>query len=112
MKHYEFRVIFVGYGSDVNEALEDAIDAARIEELTVEDVECRLVDDDSKVSLSDEELGTVLAALRFYQEKGQDNPGNRSSHIHDIATDIGRVTSLDKEAIDQLCERLNSKREL
>jgi len=50
---------------------------------------------------------TILAALRFYQEKGQGEPFERSDAIHDIATNGGEVVSLDAAGIDDLCERLN-----
>lgn len=57
--------------------------------------------------LTFEELSTILAALRFYQENGQGDPANRSDDIHDIATDGGEITSLDDAGIDVLCERIN-----
>lgn len=50
---------------------------------------------------------TILAALRFYQQKGQGDPANRSDDIHDIATNGGADVSLDADAIDDLCERVN-----
>jgi hypothetical protein len=53
------------------------------------------------------DLATVLAALRFYQEHGQGDPEARSPRIHHIATDHGRVISLNANGIDALCERLN-----
>lgn len=53
------------------------------------------------------EVNTILAALRYYQENGQGEPDNRSNAIHDIATNIGEDISLDVDAIDELCERLN-----
>lgn len=64
------------------------------------------------MKLTREELATVLAALRYYQENGQGDPFNRSNRIHTIATDDGNVmSSLDDEGIDNLCERLNSAEE-
>lgn len=54
------------------------------------------------------DLNTILAALRYYQESGMGEAGNRSDAIHDIATDNGNDTSLDNEGIDALCEALNS----
>ena len=54
------------------------------------------------------ERATVLAALRFYQAAGMGDPDNRSDDIHDIATDGGNVISLNADAIDALCDRLNS----
>ncbi len=62
---------------------------------------------DSPLSLTPEELGTVLAALRHYQSSGMGDPSNRPLPIHEIATDGGELVSLDDEDIDALCERLN-----
>lgn len=59
------------------------------------------------LSIDGSELGTLLAALRFYQERGQGEPGNRSDDIHTIATNGDREISLDDEGIDRLCENLN-----
>lgn len=59
-----------------------------------------------KLKVDHAEFNTILAALRFYQEKGQGDPYNRSDAIHDIATD-GDQISLDDEGIDELCMRLN-----
>ena len=57
--------------------------------------------------LDDQALATVLAALRFYQERGQSEPSNRSAAIHEIATGGDALISLDNAGIDALCERLN-----
>ena len=59
------------------------------------------------VTLDDAELGTVLAALRYYQSQGLGDPANRPQEIHDIATAGDTVISLDDGAIDELCERIN-----
>ncbi|MBR9765914.1 MAG: hypothetical protein GYB53_20945 [Rhodobacteraceae bacterium] len=59
-------------------------------------------------ALSAQELATILAALRFYQQCGMGNPENRSDPIHDIATNGGTVLDLDGDEIDQLCEKLNA----
>lgn len=59
------------------------------------------------------EFATILAALRFYQERGQGDPGNRSDAIHEIATsgpNGEEVVSLDAAGIDELCERINMER--
>lgn len=64
--------------------------------------------DETIISLTLEELSTVLAALRYYQEQGLDvlvMDGN--GWIHELAICSGDVTSLDADAIDELCERLN-----
>lgn len=60
------------------------------------------------LQLDDQEIATILAALRYYQENGQGDPMNRSDRIHDIATDMERTISLDSDGIDELCERLNT----
>jgi hypothetical protein len=55
------------------------------------------------------EQATILAALRYYQQSGLSDPDNRSDEIHDIATGGGNiVSSLDDEAIDELCDRINA----
>tara|TARA_R110000868_G_scaffold237132_9_gene491622 strand:+ start:31258 stop:31761 length:504 start_codon:yes stop_codon:yes gene_type:complete len=59
-------------------------------------------------ALTAQELATILAALRFYQQCGMGNPENRSAPIHDIATDGGTILDLDGDEIDQLCEKLNT----
>jgi len=55
-----------------------------------------------------EDRNTILAALRFYQEKGMGEPVNRSDAIHDIATNGDEDISYDDGDIDDLCERVNS----
>lgn len=55
-----------------------------------------------------QDLNTILAALRFYQEEGMGDPDNRSDAIHDIATDGGIEVSLDDAGIDDLCDRLQA----
>lgn len=59
------------------------------------------------VKLESDELATVLAALRFYQSRGLGDPAHRPYEIHQIATNEGQEISLDAEAIDSLCERIN-----
>lgn len=54
-----------------------------------------------------QELNTILAALRYYQENGQGEPANRSDAIHDLATDNDTDISMDAAGIDELCARLN-----
>lgn len=59
-------------------------------------------------ALDDAQHATVLAALRFYQAKGQGDPYNRSLDIHEIAINGGEVvSSLDADDIDNLCQELN-----
>ncbi|MBB5546547.1 hypothetical protein A8H39_00030 [Paraburkholderia fungorum] len=54
-----------------------------------------------------EDRNTILAALRFYQERGMGEPANRSDAIHDIATNDNEDISYDDGDIDDLCERVN-----
>ena len=54
-----------------------------------------------------QEVNTILAALRYYQQQGMGEPINRSDWIHDIATDGGSETSMNGEGIDDLCEKIN-----
>ncbi|CAE6821084.1 hypothetical protein R70006_06200 [Paraburkholderia domus] len=49
---------------------------------------------------------TMIASLRFYQEKGMGEPDNRSDAIHDLATNGDALVSLDDEGIDALVEVL------
>ena len=61
---------------------------------------------------SEEELATVLAALRFYQLAGMGDPVHRriqSEEIHEIATADGSLTSLSEDGIVALYERLNKE---
>ncbi len=54
------------------------------------------------------ELATILAALRFHQaENLQGTDEIPDQAIRQIATDGGRLESLNHEEVDQLCERLN-----
>lgn len=53
--------------------------------------------------LSDRELSTVLAALRYWQREGRMSAG----HEFDIAENGGEFSALTNDEIDELCERLN-----
>jgi hypothetical protein len=61
------------------------------------------------MKLTAEELGTILAALRFYQSEGMGDPDMRTDDIHDIATDGDSLTSLDDQGIDALCDKLSAE---
>lgn len=61
---------------------------------------------DILLAVSLAEHGTIMAALRYYQEQGMGEPANRSAYIHDLATPNDE-TSLDSDGIDTLCEHLN-----
>ncbi len=60
-----------------------------------------------KINVDSQEFNTILAALRFYQENDQGTPSSRSDAIHDLATNGDAEVSLDNDAIDGLCERIN-----
>lgn len=59
------------------------------------------------VTLSDQDVNTILAALRTYQQCGYGDPGQRPDDIHDLATNGDEQISMDDESIDRLCERIN-----
>ena len=61
-----------------------------------------------RINVSDQEFHTIVSALRFYQEKGQGDPGNRSDWIHDLATNGDNTVSLDAIGIDDFTERINT----
>ena len=71
----------------------------------------RAVDD----RLTERELGTLLAALRFWQNHGPPQPNGLFNRLEsgeqdpldEIRTGSGRFTPLTAEEIDGLCERLN-----
>ena len=56
-----------------------------------------------------QEISTILAALRFWQEEGlADDPEKRSDALHDIATANDACVSMDSAGIDDLCEKVNT----
>ncbi len=56
-----------------------------------------------------QQFHTIIAALRFYQEKGQGSPYRRSYWIHHLATGGDEdVTSLNTEDIDDLVYMINT----
>lgn len=57
-------------------------------------------------SLSNRELATILAALRYWQ--GMQLEDVRAFDCETIATDGGTLEPLEPEEIDALCERLNT----
>lgn len=56
------------------------------------------------VELDDRELGTVLAALRLWQQ----TTGCHGRDVMEIATDGGTFEELGVDEIDDLCERINT----
>lgn len=55
----------------------------------------------------DEDLHTIIAALRFWQRSGMAEPCNRDDEMHELATNGGEVTSLCDEDIDRLVMAIN-----
>lgn len=64
------------------------------------------------MKLNEQELATVLAALRWYQHLitgKHPTPYNElTAAIHEIATDGGTIEELNAEEIDALCEKINT----
>ena len=58
--------------------------------------------------LNASELATLRAALAYYQRDGLGDPDCRPGLIHDLATDDGRVISLDDDGIDELEAKLEA----
>jgi hypothetical protein len=59
------------------------------------------------LEVSNTEFNTILGALRYYQENGMGEPGNRSDELQEIVCPNDNDTSLSGDEIDELCERLN-----
>lgn len=57
--------------------------------------------------LEPQELATILAALRLYQQQGMGDPKNRPPEIHDIATANDAHVSLDADDVEALYGRLS-----
>jgi hypothetical protein len=58
--------------------------------------------------MNNDQLNTVLAALRLYQSCGYGNSGLRPDWVQEIAAPTINDTSLDSDGIDALCEQLNT----
>jgi hypothetical protein len=63
----------------------------------------------STLHVTQEEFHTILAALRFYQDRVPANQASAQEWIEGIATNLGAVDALDTKAIDALCQRLNAE---
>lgn len=63
--------------------------------------------DDSEPAFDSRQIGTILAALRYYQQaiEAEKLPDN----IDDIASDFGTVVPLNAVDIDELCEYINTE---
>jgi hypothetical protein len=53
---------------------------------------------------------TLVAALRFYQQKGQGDPFKRSDAIHYLATNGDQEISMDDDGIDDLVKAISAGR--
>jgi hypothetical protein len=53
------------------------------------------------------ETNTILAALRLYQQQGMGDPAKRPDWLQEIACPNENDTSLDTDAIDELCDKIN-----
>lgn len=77
-------------------------------ETKVEAIRGRLVlINSNQVAFDRADKATLLAALQFYLENGQGDPDNRSSHIHELATDQQLQISLDAVGVANLMQRVN-----
>ena len=56
---------------------------------------------------NDRETATILAALRYWQERTLPANPERAEAIEEIATDGRTLDPLDEEEIDTLCEAIN-----
>jgi len=60
------------------------------------------------LDISDRQLATILAALRYHQAENLQRTSEIPDHaIREIATDGGRLEPLSSQEIDRLCERIN-----
>lgn len=59
------------------------------------------------ISVEPDELNTILAALRYYQQSGMGEPSNRPDWLQEIACPDDDATSLSDSEIDRLCEEIN-----
>ena len=65
------------------------------------------------VHLDRRELGTVLAALRFHQDKNLRSDADvPDGALRDVATDAGVLIPLSFQEVSKLCEKLNCSRDV
>jgi len=68
-------------------------------------------DNQRPLAVGDRQLATILAALRFHQaENLQGGAGIEDRAIEEIATDAGKLTALDFDEVEGLCQMLNTTR--
>ena len=90
----------------VGESPIDAV-AALDDLLTPEEAEIGRTANPTDADLTDRELATILAALRFHQDENLHGDGVADKAIEEIATDGGRFTPLSSKEVGTLCEKLN-----
>jgi hypothetical protein len=73
---------------------------------TREDVMKALTGGTTRIDLTDQEISTILAALRTHQNINLGSKG-MSPDMYDIATNDGSYAPMLKDEVDELCERLN-----
>ena len=59
------------------------------------------------ITLTRQQLATIIAALRHYQIEGFAEPSRRPEGIDWIATDCGELEALDDEGIEALIDWVN-----
>ena len=60
-----------------------------------------------RISFTEQQLATVLAALRMWQQTTNRVENNDEDGLLDVATFGGEFAPLDDAAIDELCERID-----
>ena len=66
-------------------------------------------DNHRPLAVDDRQLATILAALRFHQaENLQSGAEIPDRDIEEIATDAGKLTALDFDEVEILCQSLNT----
>ena len=60
-----------------------------------------------RFALGDDEIATLLAALRWYQHSGVAAAAYQPDWLRDINTNGARFLALSDSRIDELCEKLN-----
>jgi hypothetical protein len=66
-------------------------------------------DNQRPLAVSDRQLATILAALRFHQAENLQGDGKIADQaIKEIATDSSSLAALDSDEVESLCEVLNT----
>ena len=62
-----------------------------------------------RIELQDEEVATVLAALKYYQHAVTDNDDLPPDEVQDLATAHGEIDALDSVGVEDLYDRISGK---